>query len=100
MTYVVLKGYLYNTIGCVKPAVAAEPGKVYRKDSSFYYIIYSIYISLFYLIHIYLIHIRLVLVSDPGLVSPFFRDELLAPVLHFVSVDRGERGLGGKRIVP
>ena len=32
--------------------------------------------------------------------SPFFRDELLAPVLHFVSVDRGERGLGGKRIVP
>ena len=34
----------------------------------------------------------LVLVSDPGSVSPFFRDELLAPVLHFVSVDRGERG--------
>jgi hypothetical protein len=33
-------------------------------------------------------------------VSPFFRDELLAPVLHFVSVDRGERGLGGKRSVP
>lgn len=32
--------------------------------------------------------------------SPFFRDELLASVLHFVSVDRGERGLGGKRIVP
>ena len=36
--------------------------------------------------------IKLVLVSDPGSVSPFFRDELLAPVLHFVSVDRGERG--------
>lgn len=35
MTYVVLKGYLYNPIDCVKPAVAAEPGKVYRKDSSF-----------------------------------------------------------------
>jgi len=33
-------------------------------------------------------------------VSPFFRDELLAPVLHFVSVGRGERGLGGKRVVP
>ena len=32
--------------------------------------------------------------------SPFFRDELLAPVLHFVSVDRGERGLSGKRVVP
>ena len=42
MTYVVLKGYLYNTIDCVKPAVAAEPGKVYRKDSSFllYYLLY------------------------------------------------------------
>ena len=36
--------------------------------------------------------IILVLVSDPGSVSPFLRDELLAPVLHFVSVDRGERG--------
>ena len=36
--------------------------------------------------------IILVLVSDPGSVSPFFRDELLAPVLHFVSVNRGERG--------
>ena len=43
--------------------------------------------------------IILVLVSDPGSVSPFFRDELFAPVLHFVSVDRGERGLVGKRIV-
>lgn len=30
---------------------------------------------------------------------PFFRDSLLAPVLHFVSVDRGERGLSGKRVV-
>ncbi|RYQ97003.1 hypothetical protein Ahy_A08g038867 [Arachis hypogaea] len=29
---------------------------------------------------------RLVLVSDFGSVSSFFRDELLAPVLHFVSV--------------
>jgi len=36
MTYVVLKGYLSNPmIDCVKPAVATEPGKVYRKDSSF-----------------------------------------------------------------
>lgn len=79
-------------IDCVKPAVATEPGKVYRKDSSFL-LVFSIRISVFY-------YIRLVLVSDPGLVSPFFRDELLAPVLHFVSVDRGERGLGGKRSVP
>lgn len=39
-------------------------------------------------------------ISDTGSVSPFFRDELLAPVLHFVSVDRGERGLSGKRVVP
>jgi hypothetical protein len=82
----VLKGYLYDPIDCVKHAVATEPGKVYRKDSSF--------------LLFYYISIRLVLVSDPGSVSPFFRDELLAPVLHFVSVDRGERGLGGKRIVP
>ena len=52
ITYVVLKGYLYDPI----------------------------------------FSIILVLVSDPGSVSPFFRDELLAPVLHFVSVDRGERG--------
>ena len=82
MTYVVLKGYLYDPIDCVRPAVAMEPGKVYRKDSFF------------------LLYIILVLVSDPGSVSPFFRDELLAPVLHFVSVDRGERGLSGKRVVP
>lgn len=42
----------------------------------------------------------ILLVSDPGSVSPFFRDELLAPVLHFVSVDRGEKGFSGKGIVP
>lgn len=34
MTYVVLKGYLYDPIDCVKSAVATEPGRVYRKDSS------------------------------------------------------------------
>lgn len=83
MTYVVLKGYLYDPIDCVKPAVAREPGKVYRKDSSF----------------LLEFSIRLVLVSDPGSVSPFFRDELLAPALLFVSVDRGEGGLVGKRVV-
>ena len=76
-----LKGYLSHPIDCVKPAVATEPGKVYRKDSSFLFYYISIFIS-----------IRLVLVSDLGSASPFFRDELLAPVLHFVSVDRGERG--------
>ena len=41
----------------------------------------------------------LVLVSNPGSVSPFYHDELLAPVLHFFSVDREERGLRGKGIV-
>ena len=35
MTYVVLKVYLYDLIDSVKPAVATEPGKVYKKDSSF-----------------------------------------------------------------
>jgi len=34
MTYVVLKGYLYDPIDCVRHAVATEPGKVYRKESS------------------------------------------------------------------
>lgn len=91
MTYVVLKGYLYDPIDCVKPAVAKEPGKVYRTEKTvLFYSISSIFYS---------ISIRLVLVSDPGSVSPFFRDSLLALVLHFVSVDRGERGLRGKRIV-
>ncbi|KAK8930776.1 hypothetical protein KSP39_PZI016144 [Platanthera zijinensis] len=75
MTYVVLKGYLYDPIDCVRAAVAMKPRKIYRKDSSF-------------------------LVSDLGLASPFFRDELLAPVIHFVSVDLGERGLREKRVLP
>ncbi|KAL7164691.1 hypothetical protein ACSBR2_040567 [Camellia fascicularis] len=40
--------------------------------------------------------IRLVLVSDPGLVSPFFRNELLASVLHFVCGPRRKRGSAGR----
>jgi hypothetical protein len=32
--FVVLKGYLYDPIDCVKRAVATEPGGVYRTDSS------------------------------------------------------------------
>lgn len=84
MTYVVLKGYLSNPmIDCVKTAVATEPGKGKYTEKT----------ALFY-------SIRLVLVSDPGLVSPLFRDELLVPVLHLVSGDRGEGGLSGKRGVP
>jgi hypothetical protein len=42
MTYVVLKGYLYDPTDCVKPAVATEPGKVYRKDSVF--LLYSFFL--------------------------------------------------------
>ena len=87
MTYVVLKGYLYDLIDCVKRAVATEPGRVYRKDSSISILL------------VFSISIRLVLVSDLGSASPFFRDELLAPVLHFASVDRGGREFSGKRIV-
>jgi hypothetical protein len=29
-----MKGYLYDPIDCVKRAVAMEPGRVYKKDSS------------------------------------------------------------------
>jgi hypothetical protein len=47
MTYIVLKGYLYNPIDCVKPAVATEPGKVYRKDSSF---LFFYYISILFIL--------------------------------------------------
>lgn len=65
-----LKGYLYDPIDCVKPAVATEPGKVYisiqkRQFFSILLVFFSIFDS---------ISIRLVLVSDPGSVSPFFRD--------------------------
>ena len=90
MTYV--EGISISSDRLRKARGSSGTGESIQKRQ-FFSIIY--YISLFYLIHI-----RLVLVSDPGLVSPFFRDELLAPVLHFVSVDRGEKGLRGKRIVP
>lgn len=86
MTYVVLKGYLYDPIWSDRLRKARGSngtGESIQKRQFYFY-----YIS-----------IRLVLVSDLGSVSPFFRDELLAPVLHFVSVDRGERELGGRRIV-
>ena len=83
MTYVVLKGYLYDPIWfdrLRKARGSNGTGESIQKRQFF--------------------SIILVLVSDLGSVSPFFRDELLAPVLHFVSVDRGERGLRGKRVVP
>ena len=69
-------------------------GKSIQKRQFYFYSNSSISILL-----VFSISIRLVLVSDLGSASPFFRDELLAPVLHFVSVDRGERELSGKRIV-
>lgn len=89
MTYVVLKGYLYDPIWfdrLLKARGSNGTGESIQKDSSF----------LFYSI---LLAFSIILVSHLGSVSPFFRDELLALVLHFVSVDRGERGLRGKRIV-
>ena len=85
----------YDPIDCVKPAVATEPGKVYISIQKRQF--FSIILVFSIILDILDYYIRLVLVSDPGSASPFF---LLAPVLHFVSVDRGERGLGGKRIVP
>lgn len=83
MTYVVLKRYLYDPIDCVKRAVATQPCRVYRKESSIYILL------------VFSISIRLGLVSDLGSLSPFFRNELLAPVRHFVSVDPGEGELSG-----
>lgn len=72
MTYVVLKGYLYDPIDCVcKARGSNRTGESIQKRQFF----------------------SIILVSDPGLASPFFRDELLAPVLHsFCLCDQGERG--------
>jgi len=103
MTYVVLKGYLYDPIDCIRPAVAIERGKYTEKTVLFNFD--YLYISSFLFLDIYfyilvLVSSTILLVSDPGSVSSFFRDELSAPVLHFFSVDRGERGLRRKRIVP
>ena len=103
MTYVVLKGYLYDPIDCIRPAVAIERGKYTEKTVLFNFD--YLYISSFLFLDIYfyilvLVSSTILLVSDPGSVSSFFRDELSAPVLHFFSVDRGERGLSRKRIVP
>jgi hypothetical protein len=72
MTYVVLKGYddrLRKARGSNATAESVQ-------KRQFFYIIY---ISVFYSI------------SDPGLVSPFFRDELLATVPHFGPRRRGAR---------
>jgi len=77
--------YLYDmincVINCVNRVIATKPERVYRKDSSIP-LVFSI--PWYYYIYYYL-------VSDLGSVSPFLRDELLASVLHFVAVGRGER---------
>lgn len=103
MTYVVLKGYLYDPIDCIRPAVAIERGKYTEKTVLFNFD--YLYISSFLFLDIYfyilvLVSSTILLVSDPGSVSSFFRDELSAPVLHFFSVDRGEKGFSRRRIVP
>ena len=86
MTYVVLKGYLYDPIDCIRPAVAIERGKYTEKTVLFNFD--YLYISSFLFLDIYfyilvLVSSTILLVSDPGSVSSFFRDELSAPVLHF-----------------
>ncbi|XLT83105.1 hypothetical protein HN873_004858, partial [Arachis hypogaea] len=50
-------GYLHDPIDCVKGMVATELGRIHIKD-----------------------------VSDFASLNSFFCDELLAPVLHFVSI--------------
>ena len=79
-----LKGYLYNPIDCVKPGGGSNgTGESIQKRQFFSILL--------------LFSIRLVLVSDPGLVSPFFHEEPLASVLIW---SLWTEGLGGKRIVP
>nr|YP_010737215.1 hypothetical protein P8577_pgp049 [Drosera capensis]YP_010737258.1 hypothetical protein P8577_pgp006 [Drosera capensis]WEQ03474.1 hypothetical protein [Drosera capensis]WEQ03517.1 hypothetical protein [Drosera capensis] len=67
-----LKVYFYDPVDCVKPSIAREAGKVYKFFST-----------------------RFVLVSDPGSVSPFFREELLSPVL--LSLWTKEKGDSSRR---
>ena len=86
MTYVVLKGYLYDPIDCIRPAGAIERGKYTEKTVLFNFD--YLYISSFLFLDIYfyilvLVSSTILLVTDPGSVSSFFRDELSAPVLHF-----------------
>lgn len=84
MTYVVLKGYLYN-----KPIDCKARGSNGTEESIQKIQFFSMIVRIF----------LLVLVSDPGSVSPFFRDDVGTGPTFFVSVDRGEKGFRGK-IVP
>jgi hypothetical protein len=98
MTYVVLKGYLYDPIDCIRPAVAIVKytEKIVLFNFDYLYISSFLFLDIYFYILV-LVSSTILLVSDPG---SFFRDELSAPVLHFFFVDRGERGLHRKRIVP
>ena len=51
MTYVVLKGYLYDPIDCIRPTVAIERGK-YTEKTVFFNFDY-LYISSFLFLDIY-----------------------------------------------
>jgi len=51
MTYVVLKGYLYDPIDCIRPAVAIERGKYTEKTVLFNFD--YLYISSFLFLDIY-----------------------------------------------
>jgi hypothetical protein len=86
MTYVVLKGYLYDPIDCIRPAVAIEWGKYTEKTVLFKFD--YLYISSFLFLDIYfyilvLVSSTILLVNDPSSVSSFFYDELSRLVLHF-----------------
>ena len=99
MTYVVLNEYLYDSIDCIRPAVAIERGKYTEKTVLFNFD--YLYISSFLFLDIYfyilvLVSSTILLVSDPGSVSSFFRDELSAPVLHFSLWTEEKGGSAGR----
>lgn len=60
---------LYDPIDCVRAAVATEPGKVYRKDSSFllylfYYVFYYVLLYSYYIFSIFIFYIYYILNSN------------------------------------
>lgn len=102
MTYVVLKGYLYDPIDCIRPAVAIERGKYTEKTVLFNFD--YLYISSFLFLDIYFYILVLVssTISYRSRLCEFFLPWWTvgtSPTFLF-SVDRGERGLSRKRIVP
>jgi len=57
MTYVVLKGYLYDPIDCIRPAVAIERGKYTEKtvlfNFDYLYISSFLFLDIYFYISIY-----------------------------------------------